>query len=343
MKKVLIIGGCGFVGSNLCVFLKKKFFNVTSFDNLSRKGSIFNYKRLKQHKIKNYNLDITKYKDLSKLPKFELIVDCCAEASVEFSKKNIDKVLKTNLLGTYNILRKCDKDFSSLIFLSSSRVYSMDALKKKIKKKNLERPFKIQNEFDINFDTEGPKTFYGFSKLASEHLIKEYSYLNKMKYIINRCGVIAGPWQYGKIDQGFVSLWVWRNLNKIPVKYLGYGGKGEQVRDILNISDLCNLIYLQIKKLNLVNNVTYSVGGGKKNATSLKNLTKICEKISNNKMIIDNKILMTSDYDIPYFVSSITNVKKIYKWIPKKNIINTVHEIYRWQKKNINNLKFLKN
>lgn len=114
---------------------KKKNFNITSLDNLSRKGSIFNYKRLKQNKIKNYNLDITKYKDLSMLPKFELIVDCCAEASVEFSKKNINKVLKTNLLGTYNILRKCDKDFSSLIFLSSSRVYSMDALKKKSRKK----------------------------------------------------------------------------------------------------------------------------------------------------------------------------------------------------------------
>ena len=340
MKKILILGGCGFVGSNLALFLKDKSFNVYSLDNLSRLGSVLNLKRLKRHGIKNFNLDITKEKKLKKLPKFDLIIDSCAEASVEFSRKNVDKVLATNLLGTYNILKKCAKDSTNLIFLSSSRVYALDSLKKIINKKIIKHPIVANKEIDINFDTGGPKTFYGFSKLASEYLIKEYSFSSKIKYIINRCGVISGPWQFGKVDQGFVSLWVWRSINKLPLSYFGYGGYGHQVRDILSINDLCELIYLQIKKIKKIYNLTLSVGGGKKIIISLKNLTNICQKITKNRIKINlKKKNLTSDYDIPYFVSSIKDLRKIYKWKPKKNINMIVNDVYSWQKSNFNMLK----
>ena len=80
--KVLITGGCGFVGSNVAIFLKKRNFSVSSLDNLSRKGSLFNLKLLKQSKIKNYKIDISNYEKIKKTPKFDLIIDCCAEAAV---------------------------------------------------------------------------------------------------------------------------------------------------------------------------------------------------------------------------------------------------------------------
>ncbi len=340
MKKILITGGCGFVGSNLAIYLKKKKFNVFSLDNLSRKGSVLNLERLKNFKIKNYKVDVVIEKNFKKLPKFDLIIDCCAEASVEFSRKNIDKVLATNLLGTYNILKKCNKDSSNLIFLSSSRVYSLESLKKLVNRDIIKNPLKINKEIDIDFDTDGPKTFYGFSKLSSEHLIKEYSFSKKIKYIINRCSVIAGPWQFGKVDQGFVSLWVWRCLNKIPVRYFGYGGYGNQLRDILSVNDLCDLVYIQIKKFRKINNLTLSIGGGKKNSISLNTLTNICQKIIKNKINIElKKNNYTSDYDIPYFVSSLNRVKKLYNWKPKENINKIINEIYKWQKINLNILK----
>ena len=172
MKKILILGGCGFVGSNLALFLKDKKFNVYSLDNLSRLGSVLNLKRLKRYGIKNFNIDIALEKKLKKLPKFDLIIDCCAEASVEFSRRNVDKVLATNLLGTYNILKKCVKDSTNIIFLSSSRVYSLDSLKKIINKKIIKNPIEVDKEININFDTSGPKTFYGFSKLCLKYGIK---------------------------------------------------------------------------------------------------------------------------------------------------------------------------
>ena len=135
--KILITGGCGFVGSNIAIYLKNKLkgAKISSLDNLTRKGSQINKERLKNLKIKNYNIDIIKLNKIKTLPKFNLIIDCCAEPAIEASRKNPDKVFNTNLIGTFNILKKCIKDKSNLIFLSSSRVYSILKLRKYIKKK----------------------------------------------------------------------------------------------------------------------------------------------------------------------------------------------------------------
>ena len=126
--KILITGGCGFVGANIALFLNSKGYKIESLDNLSRKGSNYNLNILKQNKIKNYKIDISNYKKLSKLPKYDLVIDCCAEAAVEVSRKNIDKVIDTNLIGTINILKKAKKNNSKIIFISSSRVYSIKSI-----------------------------------------------------------------------------------------------------------------------------------------------------------------------------------------------------------------------
>ena len=329
--KILITGGCGFVGSNLAIYFKNNRIGskIDTLDNLSRKGSLLNLKRLKKKKIKNYKKDISHYNNLKNLPKYDLIVDCCAEAAVEISKIEADKVFNTNLVGTFNILKKCAKDKSNFIFLSSSRVYSIKDLRK-LKKKNF-----LINE---KFNTSGAKSIYGFSKYSSEHLIREFSFLYKIKYIINRLGVISGPWQFGKQDQGFVSLWVWKHLNRKKLSYIGFGGKGLQIRDVIHIADVCKLITKQIKKINKINNLTLNVGGGSKNLISLKNLTKICQKITSNRIRIFSK-KTTSEYDIPYYVTNNFKVKKIYNWHPKKNILDIVKDVYKWM---VLNKKILK-
>ena len=329
--KILITGGCGFVGSNLAIYFKNNQIGtqINSLDNLSRRGTLLNLNRLKKNKIKNFKLDISNSKAVESLPKYDLIVDCCAEAAVEASKKEVDKVFNTNLVGTFNILKKCVKDNSNLIFLSSSRVYSIDKLLK-LKKGNY-----LINE---KFDTTGPKSIYGFCKLSSEHLVREFSFLYKIKYLITRFGLIAGPWQFGKQDQGVVSLWVWRHINKKKLSYIGFGGKGSQVRDVIHISDVCKLISLQIKKIESINNFTMNAGGGRLNAVSLKNLTKICQKITSHKIKISSK-KTTSEYDIPYYVTDNSKVKKLYKWKPEKKILHIITDMYKWMLSNKKKLK----
>lgn len=327
--KILITGGCGFVGANLVLYLKKKNFNVTSLDNLSKKGSRFNLNILKKNNIKNYKIDISNNNLIKNLPRFDLIIDCCAEASVEFSKKNFDKVVNTNLFGTINILKKCKKDKSKIIFLSSSRVYPINLINKKFGLVNFKKELPTKKMMDEKDILNGPKTIYGLTKLASEMFIEEFSYAFNIKYIINRCGVISGPLQFGKQDQGFVSLWIWRHFMKIKLNYIGFGGYGNQIRDVLHIYDLCELIFLQIKKLDKIYNKTFNVGGSKKSYVSLKNLTKLCQKITKNKIKI-SRVKKTSIYDIPYYISNNKRVTDTYDWKPKKKISDIIKDIYLW-------------
>ena len=331
--KVLITGGCGFVGTNIAMFLYSKGFKIDCLDNLSRKGSIYNLNLLKKKRIKNFKIDISNYNKIRKLPRYDLIIDCCAEAAVEISKKDIDKVINTNFLGTLNILKKAKKDKSKIIFISSSRVYPIRDINNLIKKKIIKSKIKINKTFGEKDNILGPKTIYGLTKLSSEMLIEEFSYAFGLKFIVNRCGVISGPLQFGKQDQGFVSLWIWGHLNKNKMKYIGYGGLGNQVRDVLHIYDLCDLIFLQIKKFKKINNKMFTVGGSKKSYVSLVQLTKICEKITKNKIKF-NKVKKTSIYDIPYFITNNNLVSKSYGWKPKRNILKVVMDTFLWLKNN---------
>ena len=333
--RILITGGCGFVGSNIAIYLKKnlKKVKIASLDNLTRKGSDLNKIRLTNYNIENYNINIENLDKTKSLPKFDLIIDCCAEPAIEASRKDPDRVFKTNLVGTFNVLKKCIKDKSNIIFLSSSRVYSIEKLRGLIKSFNLVKPIKIKTKINENFETSSASSLYGFTKLSSEKLIQEIFYKSNLKYIINRFGVIAGPWQFGKQDQGFVPLWVAKHLFKKKLSYIGFGGKGHQVRDVIHIDDVCNIILLQIKKLKSINNNIFNIGGGAKNSISLLGLTNKCKKLTKNNINI-KKVLRTSIFDIPYFVTDNSKILKTYKWRPKKNIDQILKDIFIWLSQN---------
>ena len=333
--KILITGGCGFVGSNIAIYLKKnlKKVKIYSLDNLSRKGSSINNKRLSKNKIKNFNFNIENFKKVKLLPRFDLIIDCCAEPAIEASKYDADRVFNTNLLGTFNILKKCLKDKANIIFLSSSRVYSIQKLRDLVKKTNLSKPLRIKYKINENFVTSSASSLYGFTKLASEKLIKEMFYKTNLKFIINRFGVIAGPWQFGKQDQGFVPLWVAKHFLRRKLSYIGFGGKGHQVRDILHVKDACDIILIQIKKIRKINNKVFNIGGEINNSISLKDLTIKCEQLTKNKIKFKS-VSKTSLFDIPYYVSDNSKLIKFYKWKPSRNIDKILMDIYNWLTKN---------
>jgi CDP-paratose 2-epimerase len=200
--------------------------------------------------------------------------------------------------------------------------------------------FKLKKNSSVreDFNVENSKSIYGFTKLSSELLIKEYSYLHNIKYIINRVALVSGPWQFGKQDQGFVSLWVWRHLNRLKLSYIGFGGTGRQVRDVLHIQDLCELILLQIQKFKKINNKLMNVGGGKRNSLTLIQLTGLSNHVTKNKIKISS-VKKTSPYDVPYFVTNTDYVTKLYKWKPKRNLKKIVADLYFWMKPNISSLK----
>ena len=123
--KILITGGCGFVGSNIAIYLKKKIKNskIYSLDNLMRRGSVQNRNRLKKNKIQNLNINIENYKKIKALQKFDLIIDCCAEPAIEISKKDPNRVFNTNLFGTFNILKNVLQTKLILFFIFQQSIF----------------------------------------------------------------------------------------------------------------------------------------------------------------------------------------------------------------------------
>ena len=340
MNHILITGGAGFVGSSLAILFKKEFpkLNISVLDNLKRRGSELNISRLKQNGVDFFHGDIRIKSDFDQINKFDLLIDCAAEPSVQAGFTSSPMyVLDTNLNGTINSLETCRQHESAIIFLSTSRVYPIKILNEislletktrfEITEKNT---YGLTNEgITENLSLNGFRSLYGSTKLASELLITEYNSIYGLKSIINRCGVLTGPWQMGKVDQGFIVLWIAQHLFNGKLSYNGYGSMGKQVRDILHVNDLFKLLMIQVSDLNLYNGNIYNVGGGLKNSISLLEMTTLCENITGNKIKIDKKI-ETNMSDIPIYITDNTKIKSISGWMPSITIPEIIDDVYSW-------------
>ena len=154
----------------------------------------------------------------------------------------------------------------------------------------------------------GSRSFYGTTKLSSELFIQEYAAFYNMQAAITRFGVIAGPRQMGKADQGVATLWMAKHFWNNPLKYIGYGGTGKQLRDILHINDVFNLIDLQIHQIEKFTNKIFNAGGGLSNSVSLLEMTHICEKITGNKVQI-SKETQNRPADLRAYISNNTKIE----------------------------------
>ena len=348
--KILITGGAGFVGSNLAIKLKQKYpsYNITSFDNLKRRGSELNLSRLKENKIEFVHGDIRCTEDLFFENNIDIIIDASAEPSVLAGITSpVQQVVNNNLIGTVNCLELARKKNAAFIFLSTSRVYPIAALENASFVEEKSRFSWTDKQFlpgissrgiTENFPLEGSRSFYGATKLASELLLQEYHAQMGMKMVINRFGVITGPWQMGKVDQGVVVLWVARHIFNGKLGYLGYGGNGKQVRDILHIDDAFRLIDWQIHNIDKINGKTFNAGGGAESSVSLQELTTLCKKITGNEIEITSQPENRAA-DIRIYVTDNSLVKKITGWSPSILPEQIISEIAAWITENKKSLE----
>jgi CDP-paratose 2-epimerase len=349
-QKILIPGGAGFVGSSLAIGLKKAYpdWQIICLDNLKRRGSELNLARFKEHNIAFIYGDIRSPSDLdSQVLKIDTIIDCSAEPSVLAGFSSPQYVLQTNLIGTINILELARQNNARLLFLSTSRVYPIEPLKN-IKINELSTRFEIaakqiitgisEEGISENFPLNGYRSLYGTTKLASELLIEEYRNAYNLQAIINRCGVLTGPWQMGKVDQGVFVLWVANHYFGNSLSYIGYGGSGKQVRDLLHIEDLLSLVKYQLENFAELNGDILNVGGGKENSLSLLETTQICEEITGKSLEI-KAVSEEREGDIPIFITDSSEIIKKTGWQPKISPQKTLEDIYKWIIDNEINLK----
>ena len=348
-RKILITGGAGFVGSSLAVRFKQfsSDIEVIAFDNLKRRGSEWNLARIKQHGAKFIHGDIRNAEDLDLVGKVDLIIDCAAEPSVHAGTDGRPaQVINTNLNGTINCLDFAHQNDAAFLFLSTSRVYPIEKLnampfvemETRFEWTSNDEPGFSPNGITEHFTLDGARSFYGSSKLASELLIREYAYNYQLPGLINRCGILTGPWQMGKVDQGVVMLWVARHLMNQPLTYMGFGGKGKQVRDMLHVDDLFELLIRQMKEISAWQGDVFQVGGGRKISASLQELTTICQEVTGQKVEIGQQPV-TNPVDLRIFLADCDTTQVRFGWKPQKNVVTIVSEISTWIQENLEQVR----
>lgn len=339
-KNIVVTGGAGFVGSSIILALKKRTdARIIAFDNLRRRGSELNLERFKELGIEFIHGDVRLPGDWESLPAFDLLIDCSAEPSVlQGTTGSGWPLIENNLVSTAHCLEAARRNDAAIMFLSTSRIYPIPTLES-LAWEEQETRFEWLDDQPVrgvcsrgiseSFPLEGARSLYGATKLASELLLQEYHYLHGMPVMVNRCGVLAGPWQMGKVDQGVVSLWVARHYFEKPLCYKGYGGSGKQVRDVLHVDDFSDLLMEQLKQKEFWNAKPYNVGGGYDVSTSLRELTKLCQEVTNRSVTLTTEE-NTSAVDIRIYLTDNTRVTQDFGWKPRRGMRDIVESIYQW-------------
>jgi CDP-paratose 2-epimerase len=339
--RVLVTGGAGFVGANVCVSLALRHpdWELVAFDNLRRRGSELNLPRLRDAGVRFVHGDVRQREDVAAVGPFDALVEASAEPSVLAGLDGgLDYLVESNLVGAFNCLETCRRVGASFVFLSTSRVYPVAAL---CGLGYVEAPtrFELAEEQALPgasadgigeaFPLSGARTFYGSTKLAAELLVTEYVDSFGVAAVVNRCGVIAGPWQLGRVDQGVFAFWMLAHHFGRPLSYIGYGGTGKQVRDVLHVDDLVDLIEEQLQEPERWRGAVYNVGGGRNCSLSLLELTDLCREISGCEVEIAASP-ETRPGDVPIYVSDCSALFARTTWRPQRTARQILEDISRW-------------
>jgi CDP-paratose 2-epimerase len=340
--RLLITGGAGFVGGNLAVSLAGRHpdWEVVALDNLMRRGSELNLPRLRGAGVEFVHGDVREPADLAAGGGFDAIVEASAEPSVLAGFADSAYSVQTNLIGAYNCIERARQEGAFLVFLSTSRVYPV-APQLELALEEAESRFELSAEQELPgagpagiselFPLTGARTLYGATKLAAELLIEEYGAAFGLDAVVNRCGVIAGPWQMGKVDQGVFSWWLLAHLYGRPLAYIGYGGSGKQVRDLLHVDDLVDLLDEQLGDRQRWRGVTANVGGGRECSLSLLETTALCRELTGNEVSIAAEG-ETRKGDVPVYLSDCSHIHSITSWRPRRGPRDVLADLLEWAK-----------
>ena len=332
--RILITGGAGFVGSNIAVGLAAEH-DVIAFDSLKRRGSELTLGRLRDAGVGFVHGDVRQPSDLAETGPFDALVECSAEPSVMAGVDGgRDFLVHTNLFGAYHCFEAAARHGAQVVFLSTSRVYPVAALAG-LALRRADARFELEPDQSLpgasergiaeDFPLAGARTFYGATKLAAEQLLAEYD----LPWVVNRCGVIAGPWQMGKVDQGVFTHWALSFRYGRPLAYVGFGGEGLQVRDLLHVDDLLALVRLQLDDPDGWRARTFNVGGGRSGSLSLKETTELCRSISGRDLPVGT-VPETRQGDVPLYVSDCSALFAHTEWRPTRTPHDTMTDIFRW-------------
>ena len=315
-------------------------------DNFIRAGSELNRHRLQSAGIKVLHADLRSPDDVAALPAANWVLDAAANPSVlagiAGSGTSSRQLMQHNLDGTINVLEYCRQHSAGFTLLSTSRVYSIPPLAG-LKMEVLDKTFRLATNQQLpvgvsikgiaeNFSTAPPVSLYGASKVCSEALALEYGMTFNFPVWINRLGVLAGAGQFGRADQGIFSFWIHSCAAKRPLKFIGFGGEGFQVRDCLHPRDLGEVLLRQMETTPARGEATTNFAGGMANSMSLRELHEWCE----NKFGSHSVQRETADrpFDLPWVVLDSSLAQTRFGWKPTTKLLAILDEIAQHARQN---------
>lgn len=339
--KLLISGVCGFVGSTLARSLAEsgRGYQLFGFDNFIRPGSESNRDLLKRLGVQLFHGDVRAASDVDALPAVDWLIDAAANPSVLAGvdgKTSTRQLVEHNLGGTVNMLEYCKRHRAGFVLLSTSRVYAIAPLAA-LPVRPVDGAFQPQPGatlpagltpagVDETFSTTAPVSLYGATKLASEALALEYGETFELPVFVNRCGVLAGAGQFGRADQGIFAYWLNSHLRRRPLSYIGFDGKGHQVRDCLHPRDLVPLLERQLAAPRMpAGDRVVNVSGGLRSARSLQQLTAWCDQRFGAHPVAVNPA--PRPFDIPWVVLDHAKASRLWQWQPQTSTDTILDEI----------------
>lgn len=337
--KILINGGCGFLGSNLAQeILLKNGHELFVFDNLYREGSNLNLQWLREKgKFRYYHSDIRVMNDVEKVIKEvkpDVIFHLCGQVAMTTSIGNPRMDFEVNALGSFNVLESVRKysPNSIVIYSSTNKVYGdMEEIK------YTETPTRyVADDYPSGFPEEIPLQFsspYGCSKGCADQYMLDFNRIYGIRTVVFRHSSMFGGRQFATYDQGWIG---WFCQKAIETKRgtlqeeVTISGNGKQVRDVLFIDDMVDLYFKAVGCIEKTQGQVFNIGGGVDNSLSLLELFDVLEKKLEIKFQFTKLPPRPSDQKV--FIADISKAQRLMNWAPKVDKYTGINKMIQWVK-----------
>lgn len=334
--KILVSGGCGFLGSNLAAYGIKNGMDITVFDNLSRVGAEQNLIWLRSlGEFTFVHGDTRNKNDVERVIQnghFDAVFQLAGQVAMTTSIENPYKDFQTNTMGTLHILEavRVYSPDTAVFFSSTNKVYG------DLEQYHYEMVGKryICSEFPNGFDESVPLDFrspYGCSKGAADQYMLDYHRIYGLKTVVFRHSSMYGGRQFATSDQGWIgwfcekAMEIRKHIAQAPFTI---SGNGYQVRDILHAEDMISLYYTALEHIDDVCGEAYNIGGGMNQSLSLLELFDMLESLLDIKMQYSQLPVRQSDQKV--FVADITKIQKKIGWKPKVTAKDGIQKMLDW-------------
>lgn len=331
-SKVIVFGGAGFIGTNLCFSALRKGYQVIIFDNLSRRGTDLNLEQLQAEHAKHITFvrgDIRKANEVTRFLEAhqdaEMIFHLAGQVAVTTSIVDPRDDFEINLLGTVNVLEAMRQfDIKApLLYASTNKVYGkMDTIQI-IEEENRyayqDYPQGISEAFNLDFHSP-----YGCSKGGADQYVLDYARIYGLNTVVFRQSCIYGYYQFGIEDQGWVAWFTIASLFKMPITIFG---DGKQVRDILFIDDLVNAYWLALENIAVTRGKAYNIGGGAFNL-SLRELLSYLETYLNTEIALHFDKPRKGDQKV--FIADTRKAQNEFGWQAQISAQEGVRRLAEW-------------